>query len=187
MDEPEDLISVLIEEHRDLWQLGTELSCLSPSEPLAHALGELMTAELVRHIVAEESFVYPVARTHLPQGDLVVEQEIAAHAKLEQMMRELERPGLTRAEFDALHVRMPAEARRHMQTEEEWLFPLLAERLSAEELLALGRKAIEAKEKASIRQRLAEPEGSLLNRIVASGTTLVDRVRAYLQDTGYAS
>jgi hypothetical protein len=53
------------------------------------------------------------------------------------------------------------------------------------QLAVLGWKAVEAKEKASIPECLAEPDSPLLNRILASATTLGERVRTYLRERAY--
>lgn len=185
MNSPEDLISVLTEDHRDIQQLITELEYLLDFERLRRSVTELMIAEMVRHAVAEEAYLYPVARARLPQGRLVVEQEIAGHEELEQILRQLGRPDQTRAEFSFHLSRLNAVARPHTQAEEDELFPLLARHLSLAELVDLGQKAAEAEDKASIRRYLAESDASLRDRMVTTGTTLVERVRAYLRDSAY--
>ncbi|MCO5971959.1 hemerythrin domain-containing protein [Actinoallomurus soli] len=185
MNRSENLISVLTEDHRDFQQLLAELGYLADFDRLRRSVAELMIAEMVRHAVAEETYVYPVARARLPQGRLIVEQEIAGHEQIERILRDLGRPDLNAAEFSFHLSRLEAESHPHTQAEEDRLFPLLARHLSEEELVDLGRKAVEAKEKASIRRYLADPDSSLRDRIVASGTTLVERVRAYLRTGAY--
>ncbi|MCO5994318.1 hemerythrin domain-containing protein [Actinoallomurus rhizosphaericola] len=185
MNRSENLISVLTEDHRDFEQLLSEVGHLTDFGRLRRSVGELMIAEMVRHAVAEETYLYPVARARLPQGQLIVEQEIAGHEQIEQILRDLGRPDLTDAEFSFHLSRLKAEAYPHAQAEEDRLFPLLARHLSEEELVDLGRKAMEAKEKASIRRYLADSDSSLRDRIVASGATLVERVRGYLRTGAY--
>ncbi|MEV5706448.1 hemerythrin domain-containing protein [Actinoallomurus sp. NPDC052274] len=185
MNEPETLISVLQEDHNDLRQLLTELGYLIEFERLRRSVTQLLIAEMVRHAVAEETYMYPVARTRLPQGTRIVERENAGHAELERVLRRMDLPDLTSAEFSTLLVELNAEAGPHARAEERQLFPMLAEYLTPEELVAVGKKAAEAKEKASLRQYLADPDCSLRGRLVTSGTTMVERVRVYLRGGAY--
>jgi hemerythrin-like domain-containing protein len=185
MSQSDDLISVLAEEHRDLRQLLTELGLLAEFESLRHSLVVLMIAETVRHTVAEEAYLYPVIRAYLPEGQRIVEREIAGHEEMEQTLKMMESRDLTSAEFSRLLSRLNGVVRPHSRGEEKDLFPLLAKHVSKEELAVLGQKAAEAKKKASIPQRLAEPDSPLLDRILTSGTSLVERVRTYLRGHAY--
>ncbi|GAA4604302.1 hypothetical protein GCM10023195_14640 [Actinoallomurus liliacearum] len=185
MNQSETLISVLQEDHNDLRQLLTELDYLVEFERLRRSVTQLLIAEMVRHTVAEETYMYPVARAHLPQGTRIVQREIAGHAELERVLRRMDLPDLTSAEFSTLLAELNAEAGPHARAEENQLFPLLARYLKPEELAAVGEKAAAAKEKASLRQYLAQPDSSLRDRFVTSGTTMVERVRAYLHRGAY--
>lgn len=152
MNQSDDLISVLAEENRELRQLLTELEQLTESESLRRSLADLTIAELVRHMMAEESYLYPVARERLPEGTRIVDRHIAEYGKIEQTLKRLERHDLTSADFSLLLSRLDADARAQLQAEEEEeLFPLVARHVGQEELAVLGRKAVESKEKASIR------------------------------------
>lgn len=182
MNQSDDLISVLTEEHRDQGQLLTELEQLTGHESLRRSLADLLIAEMVRHMVAEDAYLHPVARERLPEGPRLADQHIAEHEQLEQTLKGLERHDLTGEEFFLLLSRLDTEVRTHTRSEEEELFPLLGRHLSKEELTALGQKALEAKEKASIRQRLSERPR---NPIFAAGAGLVERVRIYLYDRAY--
>lgn len=176
-----DLISALTEDHRELRQLLTELEHLTGGEPLWRSLADLTITEMVRHSVAEEAYLYPVARERLPEGQGIVDQEIADHHRLEEMLIRLESPDLRTAQFSQLMSRMDVAVRAHMQAEEDELFVLLAKHLSKEELAVLGRKAAEAKEKAPTRRHRSTPERPVLNTIIASGTGLVERLRKHLR------
>jgi hypothetical protein len=47
-------------------------------------------AELVRHSVAEEEYMYPAARKTLEGGDQLADHELEEHAKAEKLMKELD-------------------------------------------------------------------------------------------------
>ncbi|MFL6053026.1 MAG: hemerythrin domain-containing protein [Actinoallomurus sp.] len=176
-----DLISILTEDHRELRQLLTELEHLTGGEPLWRSLADLTITEMVRHSVAEEAFLYPVARQRLPEGQRIVDQEVADHGRIEQMVARLESPDLPTAQFSVLMSQLAAALGAHMQAEEDELFVLMAKHLGKEELAVLGRKAAEAKEKAPTRHHVSAPDHPLLNTIIASGTGLVERLREHLR------
>jgi hypothetical protein len=111
----------------------------------------------------------------------IVDQQIADHRRLEQMLIRLESPELTTEQLSLLMSRLDVAARAHMQAEEDKLFVLLAKHLSKEELVVLGRKAAEAKKKAPTRPHRSTPDRPLLHTIIASGVGLVERLREQLR------
>ncbi|MEV5704185.1 hemerythrin domain-containing protein [Actinoallomurus sp. NPDC052274] len=181
MNRSDDLCHVLTEDHHELRQLLIELNHLSASEPLWRSLADLLIAEMTRHSVAKESYLYPAVRERVPGGRRLVDEYLAEHEKLERMGKILERHDLPGAELSQLLARLDIEIRAHIRAEEEELFPMLIEHFGAEELAALGRKAAAAKAEAeaSIRQRL--PDRPVLNVIIATGAGLVERVRGHLR------
>lgn len=185
MHTPDDLISVLTQDHRDLQQLHFELGYTIEFARLRRSLVELLIAEVVRHEVAEETYVLPVVGARLPEGPRLVDQDLAGHREIEQVLKSLEDPDLTSAEFASRLSRLKETTAPHTRAEEEELYPLLADHLSADELVALGRAALEAKKKAALSRYLAEPDCSKRDRVWSSRTTLVDRIRAYLRAGAY--
>lgn len=55
-----------------------------------HALAMQAIAELVRHSVAEEQYLYPALCEHLDGGDELADHDIAEHAEAERIMKEIE-------------------------------------------------------------------------------------------------
>ncbi|MFB9834577.1 hemerythrin domain-containing protein [Actinoallomurus acaciae] len=186
MKPPEDLITVLAEDHRELNQLFTELEVLSGGEPLRRSLTDQMIIEAVRHAVAEEAYFYPVIRERLPDGDLIADGACGEHAHLEQIFKRLERPDLPDDRFSLLLSWAIISARRHIVDEEERIFPLLAMYVSPETLLSLGEKAKSAKAGAPGRGTPSEPQPPLLHTIIKGGIGLVERVRDHLCGPGRA-
>ncbi|GAA4612532.1 hemerythrin domain-containing protein [Actinoallomurus liliacearum] len=183
MNRSDDLCHVLTEDHHELRQLLVELNHLTASEPLWRSLADLLIAEMTRHSVAEESYLYPVVRDRVPEGRRLVDEYLAEHEKLERMVKILERHDLPGPELSRLVARLDTEVRAHMRAEEEELFPMLIEHLGAEERAALGRKAAAAKKEASMRQRL--PDHPVLKAIIATGAGLIERVRGHLRGRAY--
>jgi len=137
----------------------------------------VVIAELVRHSVAEEMYVYPTARKVLPDGDQVAEHEIREHAEAEQLMKELEGLDATGAKFDTTLAALTAAIRHHVRDEETDLFPRLRQSCSVEDLQALGRKVETAKKLAPTRPHPSAPDRPPFNKLLGPGAGLVDRVR----------
>lgn len=186
MKPPEDLITVLAEDHRELNQLFTELEMLSGGEPLQRSLTDQMIIEAVRHSVAEEAYFYPVIREYLPDGDLIADGACGEHDHLEQILKRLERSDLPDDRFSVLLSWAIISARRHIADEEERIFPLMAAHVSRETLVSLGEKAKRAKADAPSRDTSAGPRPPLLHTIIQGGIGLVERVRDHLCGPGKA-
>jgi len=90
--ENEDLVQLLITDHREVEELFRELEGLAGSTgDEVGTLAERVVIELVRHSVAEEMYLYPTTREHVPGGAKLADQEISEHAQAERTMKELER------------------------------------------------------------------------------------------------
>ncbi|GLY91481.1 hemerythrin domain-containing protein [Actinoallomurus iriomotensis] len=184
MNPPEDLITVLTEDHRELNQLFTELEVLSGGESLRRSLADQMIIETVRHAVAEEAYFYPAVREYLPDGDLIADEACGEHEHVEQILKRLARTDMPDDHFSLQLSWLITDARRHMTDEEERIFPLLAAHVSRETLVSLGEKAKQAKASAPSRDTSGETQVPLLHTIVKSGIGLVERVRDHLCGPG---
>src|SRR3982751_1170986 len=118
----EDVVDVLTSDHRDVTALIGEI--WSVKDPMTRRdLTDTAISELVRHAVAEEMYVYPAMRKHLPDGDKAVEHDIEEHKELERAMKELEAVDVSGTEFDGVLRRMEALLADHVQDEESEQFP----------------------------------------------------------------
>ena len=144
-----DLISVIISDHRAFERTFQELEKGEGSPNRRRDLADHLVAELMRHSVAEEQHMYPAAREALDDGDEVVDHELEEHAEAEQIMKELEGVEATDDRFDELVSKLIEEVRHHLEEEEENLLPRLQEACSADQLRELGDKVLRAKESAS--------------------------------------
>jgi hemerythrin superfamily protein len=184
MAEPKDFIEVLIEDHREVELMFDQIETLvhgSLAGPAAlthvRELTNQVIAELVRHSVAEEEYLYPEVRERLDDGDRIAEFEIAQHDEAERTMSELEGMDPSTSEFvDTLH-RLEVQIREHAGQEEADLLPALAALMSTAERHDLGRKLEIAKARAPTRPHPSEPDRPSLNDLLEPGVTLVVRVR----------
>lgn len=176
-----DLIDVIVSDHRQVEQMFTELE--GPLSPEAREqLTERVITELVRHSVAEEHHMYPVARKVLEDGDQIVDHEIEEHAEAERVMKELEGLEATDPGFPRLLDRLIGEIRHHVEEEERDLLPRLRAACTREELRGLGAKVLRAKDRAPTRPHPGAPDTPPANRILDPGAGLIDRMRDALSD-----
>ncbi|MBO4210245.1 hemerythrin domain-containing protein [Micromonospora echinofusca] len=172
-----DVVEALMADHREVDALFAELEGGQGTPEHRRALADVVIAELVRHSVAEEAYVYPAARRALPDGDRIAEHEISEHADAERTMKELESMDPADPRFDQLLTQLTRTIRHHVQEEENNLFPRLRAACDPQELVDLAGKVESAKRTAPTRPHPAAPDRPPANRLLAPGTGLVDRLR----------
>jgi len=175
--EKPDLISVIITEHRHVERVFTELESGTGSPEHRRNLADHVIAELVRHSVAEEQFMYPAARKYLENGDQLADHELEEHAEAEEVMKQLEDVPATEPRFDELMRRLIEDIRHHIEDEERDLLPKLQSACSADELRDLGEKVERAKKMAPTRPHPAAPDRPPANLILDTGAGLIDKIR----------
>jgi hypothetical protein len=134
-----------------------------------------VVAGLSRHLSAEEQYVYPAVRATVPDGDGLVEREIAEDRALLEALRLLEAAPETERPERAEDVRR--RLRRHADAAAGELLPLLVRMASVEELVRLGNRVETAKEAAPTRPHPGTPATPPWNKVVDPAVAIVDKVR----------
>jgi hemerythrin superfamily protein len=135
-----DMIDILVADHRDMEELFVELERGSADREERRRRTDAIIAELVRHSVAEEAYLYPTARRVLPDGDKVADDEIVEHTDAEETMKALDGLDVDDPRFDAALNLLISTIRAHVEDEETSLFPRLRDATSPDDLRELGRK-----------------------------------------------
>lgn len=171
------MIDILVEDHREVAALFRELERPAADAQRLEQLLTVAIAELVRHSVAEEIYLYPVTREVLPDGDQIADREIAEHSEAEETMKKLEglEPGVPEFRIELEH--LISTVREHIADEEENLFPRLRQVCTTDQLVDLGKKVERAKQIAPTRPHPSAPSTPPGNLLVAPGAGLVDRLR----------
>lgn len=179
-----NVIQELTVDHREVDDLFSQIEELPGNDQRRRELADRLTMELIRHSVAEEEHLYPAVRRYVDGGDDLADKEIADHAEVERMLKELEtcQPGDER--FDTLILRLKNAVKAHVSDEENRLFPMLAEVCSADALQKLGEKVRSAKQHAPTRPHPSAPDTPPANKLLAPGTGMVDRLRDMLTGRG---
>jgi hemerythrin superfamily protein len=177
MASSKDLIDVITHDHREVEAVFKELESGRGTPAHRRDLVDHVIAELVRHSVAEEQYMYPAAREVLPDGDELADHELEEHAEAEKVLKQLDGLDPTDPKFDEVLRTLMADIRHHIEEEESDLLPKLQAACSADQLRDLGEKVTRAKQMAPTRPHPSSPDEPPANKILAPGTALVDRMR----------
>lgn len=171
-----DVVTILTDDHREMLELlGRAETTLDADE--RRDLTDAAIAEVMRHAVAEEMFVYPEMEKHLPGGTEAVGHDKEEHDTIVRVMKQLEGADATSAEFTALVKKLEDLLRHHANDEESDQFPALRTHLSQEDLVAVGAKVQAAKKVAPTRPHPSAPHSELFHKTVGPGIGMVDRLR----------
>ncbi len=172
----QDVVDVLTTDHHEVLDLLQQIKVTTNAEE-RRDLADTVISELVRHSVAEEMYVYPAMRKHLPDGEEAVEHDISEHKEIEKTLKKLERASAEDAEFTQLLGQLETILRDHIQDEEGEQFPGLRAQIPREELVEMARKVEAAKKVAPTRAHPLAPNNPVFHKLVGPGVGLVDRLR----------
>lgn len=171
-----DVTVILTADHREMRELLAQI--YKTTDPKKRRdLADAATAEVMRHAVAEEMYVYPAMEKHLPNGAEEVEHDKEEHDEIVQVMKNLEGVEPTSQEFMHLVGELDDLLDHHAHDEEDEQFPKLRTHLSQEQLNELGKKVEMAKKMAPTRPHPSAPHSELFHKTVGPGVGLVDRLR----------
>jgi hemerythrin superfamily protein len=179
----EDVIELLVHDHREVQEMFDRYRGAATPEARREVV-EQAVIELVRHSVVEEQYLYPAARKAIAGGESIVEHELAEHAEAERVMKRLEGMAPTDPGYEEAVTQLMRDIAEHIADEEGELFPRLREAMSRDELVALGDKVQTGKKLAPTRPHPAAPDRPPLNKLLAPGAGLVDRVRDWASGRG---
>ncbi|UQA96799.1 hemerythrin domain-containing protein [Streptomyces halobius] len=184
MEPSVNVIAELTADHREVDDLFEHFFDAAPGSVDRKFILVALTIELVRHAVAEEEHLYPAVREHVEEGVALADKEIADHHRVERLLKDLEGREATDHDFDRLVRELRTEVIAHVRDEEGNLFPQLDDAVHSYVLESLGQKVREAKKRAPTRPHPTAPSTPPLNRLLAPGIGLVDRVRDYVTGRG---
>ncbi|WP_153397537.1 hemerythrin domain-containing protein [Ornithinicoccus halotolerans] len=140
-------------------------------------LADTLIAEVMRHSVAEEMYVYPAVEEHVPNGADEVEHDKQEHDQIVDLMKKLEGQDAASPAFLEMVRGLTDLLRHHAEDEEQDQFPKLRTHVPHEQLVELGRKVNRAKELAPTRPHPSAPHSELFHKAVGPGVGMVDRLR----------
>ncbi|MEW2552054.1 hemerythrin domain-containing protein [Streptomyces zhihengii] len=180
-----NVIDELTADHRQVEDLFERIAGLAPGDPALRGLADELTRELVRHSVAEEEHFYPAVRRFVDDGDDMADKELADHAEIERMLKDLEDCPAEDSRFESLMGMVRTSVTTHVSDEEKRLFPLVVESCPGRILEELGERVRAARAKAPVQPHPSAPAGEASGPL-APGAGMVDRVRDMLVSRGGA-
>jgi hemerythrin-like domain-containing protein len=177
MTDGTDMVSVLVKDHDEMKEYFRELEAATDAEH-RREIADKLTAEVARHSVAEEMYLYPAARKILPNGDQLIDEEIKEHAEVEELLKQWEGMDGDDPRFMTTFRQIRDGLLHHIDEEEQpKLFPEMQAALSQEEQEHLGAKITRAKKLAPTRPHPSAPDGPPGDKILGVPTGIVDRMR----------
>ena len=188
-EEPADLVDELTRDHNRVNALLKQLAAIpgvtkggSPAQQSARgSIVDLITVELSRHEAAEEQTLWPLVRRALPDGDERAETALGQEQHGKDVLAALGTRSGHEEEFDNLVDELSSAAHKHVAFEEK-VFLQLREHLDREELLAGGRRYVEARAAAPTRPHPHAPSRPPGVQVAGAAGALVDHARDALGD-----
>ncbi len=175
--------SVLSRQRRDHVQLDRLLHQLeATSGSVQEEVLQRIDRLVFGHAFAEEAVLWPVLRRLLPDGEALTLRVEEEHQEVNELVRALERDGLSDPRRPERLARLVAVLREDVRDEEDVLLPRLQEQLSHEELRRLGarwelvRRVSPTRPHPTVSRR---PPGNALSALPLS---LLDRGRDLVDD-----
>jgi hemerythrin superfamily protein len=175
-----DMVSVLVKDHNEMKAYFRQLEAATDGKE-RREVADKLTAEVVRHSVAEEMYLYPAARKILPNGEQLIDEELKEHAEVEELLKQWESMDGDDPQFMSTFRQIRDGLLHHIDEEEEpKLFPEMQAALSRDEQEDFGAKITRAKKLAPTRPHPSAPDGPPGDKILGVPTGIVDRMRDLL-------
>ena len=171
-----DVITILTADHREMIELIGSIRGSSAAKQ-KQDLAETLIAEIMRHAVAEEMYVYPAIEDHVPNGSDDVAHDKEEHGEIVKVLKAIERAGPADPDFMLQIERLEEMLHHHARDEEDEQFPKLRAHVPRDKLFELGRQVEKAKRLAPTRPHPSAPHSELFHKTIGPGVGMVDRLR----------
>ena len=172
----QDVVDILTADHNEMVELIGQIK-RTPDAAERRNLADTVIAEVMRHSVAEEMYVYPVVEERVPNGSDQVEHDKEEHQEIVELMKEIE--GLDAADpvFMERIEQLEAQLLHHADDEESDQFPQLRAHVPREQLVTIGEQVQQAKKLAPTRPHPSAPHSELFHKTIGPGIGMIDRLR----------
>lgn len=168
---PEDVISLLITDHREVEEMFTRFEQAGDDAATKQELAGSMVTELTKHAAVEEALLYPLMAEVLDDGDEQVRHAIEEHREAEEALKRIEDLAPSDPGFDDAVNELIEGVRHHIEEEENELFTELREKVESTRLQQIGAQVEEAKKTAPVTpEEKEELMGSSTDPQAAAGT-----------------
>lgn len=144
-------IKIIKEDHRKVEDLFKKFEDSgSKAFVTKREIADKIITELTVHALMEEKIFYPAAeKAFNAEGDKMVEEAIAEHDVVKNLMNEIQNLNSEDPQFEAKVIVLKEVIEHHVKEEEEQLLPKSEKEISKENLERLGDEMVKFKEKNS--------------------------------------
>ncbi len=178
------IVDALRSDHRAIAALVDDATATAASSEAA-AAREQLVMNLVRHLVAEEQYLYPAVREHIADGEALAERGFQQDRLCEKHLRRLEDPDITHEQLAAVWADIRSEFAIHITLQEPMLAALAAS-CPGERLARLGEGVLGAEQLAPTRPRPIASEHASVSKVLSLVEGFVDQVRDSYTHRGVA-
>ncbi|PKG54648.1 MULTISPECIES: hemerythrin domain-containing protein [Halomonadaceae] len=171
-----DVVDILTTDHQEMMALAGQIKG-SNDPQWRRDTADTLIAEVMRHAIAEEMYVYPAIEKYIPNGTEEVEHDKQEHDEIVQVMKQLEDCNAVDPVFMTQLEKLEGLLSHHADDEESQQFPKMRTRMSGDQLIELGEKLEQAKTLAPTRPHPNAPHSELFHKSVGAGVGMVDRLR----------
>jgi hemerythrin superfamily protein len=148
MDNVIDVIELLERDHRKIDALIEELERLDDPASLRQVFFSIVE-ELAAHEAAEQEVVFPAFEAKVEAaGDTTIAHRIGEHEEMNELLAEMRGLAPNGFGFTKRGSALMLDVKAHFLKEEETVFARMRGLLSTDDLVELGRRALEAKQHA---------------------------------------
>jgi hemerythrin-like domain-containing protein len=143
-----------------------------------HAIGDLfeqLTADIVRHFVAEEQYLLPAVRDHLDDGEAISDASFAEHEQIEDLLKKLDHDDTNDEQIGAALGELEQALDTHIATQESNVLPALVKASDRAELAELGQGVLGAEQLAPTHPRAFVPKSATVSKITSWLAGLVEK------------
>jgi hemerythrin-like domain-containing protein len=134
-----DAIKALTEVHRSMNRAFLQYEDLSSGATAdRREIVDEIIRRLARHTATEQEFLHPLIQATVPDGEGWIVNEVGGHRHVVTMLHYLATSSTESDGFDAQVRELILHVRRHMECEEQSLFPLLRNVVDREHLAQVG-------------------------------------------------
>jgi hypothetical protein len=182
-DVRDELSATLKRYHWEIDHLLDLIGQLSPGDHRREELIEKLFVEVMRHQVAEVTFLDPLIRMRVRDGDEIAATELLQHEHLEASLRSLERIEDGTPAFDAALRDLHEALDEHERHQEEQLLPQLRATIDSADLDGVAARMLPTQQAGATMSHPSKPSEGTLSTKRRVGLT--DRVRdAFLVTEG---
>jgi hemerythrin superfamily protein len=170
----DDLVDVLRSDHRTVENLFARWAGVGRQPQHRRDLIDVIIAELIRHLVAEERCLYPAVRAYLDDGDELIARALSTRRRAERLMTDLMDTDVQDPRSATLVRRLIGQVRARVREAESTIFPRLRMACEPDTLVRLGGEVSGVRRLAPTRPHPAVPVNRLTGPMVGLFDLAID-------------